>query len=206
MFSFLLVPNGSQRLMTSAPVACCINEVLPEEVFGVIFEEHAKLEWRAPIIDGRVCRQWRQTILCSPHARAHLQIRQGCKPTPSNLRQWLDRSGLVPLYIWLTEQIQGAEEVLDPHCKRLKSIESSGGFISFLEKRSFPILQSLTIRAKYSIVPLICWSACCTMPELHSLRASYISVDALPMNIFPALRVLFFFFWLGERGEMCHAP
>ena len=190
---FVLAPDGPRRqsrTMTSPPVARCINEVLPEEVFGVIFEEHAKLEWRAPIFDGQVCRQWRQTILCSPRAWAHLEIRQNCKPAPSNLRQWLGRSGSVPLYIWLMEQIQGAEEVLDPHCKRIKSIALSGDFLSFLQNRSFPILQSLTIRTGYSSVPLIFWSACCTMPELRSLRASYIPMDALPSTIFPALRVL----------------
>ena len=176
--------------MTSAPVARCINEVLPEEVFGVIFEEHAKLEWRAALIDGQVCRQWRQTILHSPRAWAHLKIGRDFISAPSQLRQWLDRSGLVPIQIQLMEWIWGAEKVLDPHCKRIESIESSDGFLSFLRNRSFPILQSLTIRAEYRDFSLIHWSASCTMPDLRSFRASYISVDALPSNIFPALRAL----------------
>ena len=177
--------------MTLAPVARCINEVLPEEVFGVIFEEHAKLEWRAPVIDAQVCHQWRQTILHSPRAWAYLEFPRSGKPAPSNLHQWLDRSGSVPLHIRLMEWICGAEEVLDPHCKRIASISLSGSFISFLKNRSFPILQSLTIRAAHRSLPLMNWiSTPCTMPALRSFRASYISLDALPSNIFPALRAL----------------
>ena len=191
VFVFPLAPDGS-RLMTNAPVARCINEVLPEEVFGVIFEEHSKLEWRAPVIDAQVCHQWRQTILHSPRVWTYLEFPRSCKPTPLNLHQWLDRSGSVPFHIQLMDWIRGAEEVLDPHCKRIKSIESSGSSLSFLENRSFPILRSLTIKAGYNNPPVIDWSACCVMPELRSFRAIDISAYALPSNtnIFPALRVL----------------
>ena len=176
--------------MTNAPAARCINEALPEEVFGVVFEEHAKLEWKAPLIDGQVCHQWRQTILHSPRAWAHLQIGQKFTSAPSQLHQWLERSGSVPIQIQLMEWIRAAQKVLDPHCKRIKSIESSGGPLFFLENRSFPILRSLTIKTEYNDPPVIDWSACCTMPELRSLRAISISASALPSNIFPALRVL----------------
>ena len=176
--------------MTSAPVGRCINEILPEEVFGVIFEEHAKLEWRAPVIDGRVCHQWRQTILRSPRAWAYLKILRCCKPTPSQLRQWLGRSGSVPLHVQLMEWILGTEEILDPHCKRIKSMALHGVFLAFLNNRVFPILHSLTIKAWYRNPRVIHWDACIAMPELRSLRASNISVGDLPLNIFPPLRVL----------------
>ena len=176
--------------MTSAPVARCINKVLPEEVFGVIFEEHAKLEWRAPVIDAQVCHQWRQTIFRSPRAWAYLEFPQSCKPSPLNLHQWLDRSGSVPLHIQLMEWIRGAEEVLGQHSKRIKSVALRSYHHDFLKNRSFPILQSLTIKAEYKDPRVVDWSVCCTMPELRSLRASYISVGALPSNIFPALRAL----------------
>ena len=184
-------PDGSQRLrkpMTSAPVVRCINDALPEELFGVIFEEHAKLEWRAPVIDGQVCRQWRQTILRSPRAWSHLKTVQNFASAPLKLHQWLDRSGSVPLHLQLTEWIQGAEEALDPHCKRMKSITLYGGFLPFLNNQSFPILQSLIIRYRWRTVFL--WSTRCAMTKLRSRRARNISVDTLPSNIFPALRVL----------------
>ena len=124
----------TKQYMTSAPIAPCINEALPEEVFGVIFEEHAKLEWRAPLIDGQVCRQWRQTILRSPRAWAHLKIGKKTISTPSKVHQWLDRSGSVPLYIRAIDWTLGAEEVLDQHCKRIESISLYSDRLTSLEK------------------------------------------------------------------------
>ena len=186
----LACSRRQSRTMTSAPVARCINEALPEEVFAVIFEEHAKMEWGAPVIDGRVCRQWRQTILHSPRAWAYLQIRYSCISAHSTLQQWLDRSVSVPLHILLKDWIRGAEEALNEHCKRIKSISLYGDYLAYLGHQSFPILQSLTIKAKYTDRRVFRWNACRVMPELHSLRATNISVDALPSNVFPALRVL----------------
>ena len=184
-----LLPT-TKRNMTSASVAPCINEALPDEVFGVIFEEHAKLEWRAPLIDGQVCRQWRQTILRSPRAWAHLKIGQKTISTPSKVHQWLDRSGSVPLHIRAIDWTLGAEEVLDQHCKRIESISLYSDRLTSLEKWSFPILQSLTLRAWDLNPPVIRWSAYRTMPRLRSLCAGCISMDGLPSNIFPLLGIL----------------
>lgn len=50
-----------------------INEILPIEILGIIFEELAKLEWNAPTMDGRVCRLWRQSTLSAPRAWAYLE-------------------------------------------------------------------------------------------------------------------------------------
>ena len=175
-------------------MAHCINEALPEEVFGVIFEEHAKLEWKAPLTNGQVCHQWRQMILCSPHAWAHLQIDQDFTSAPSKLHQWLDRLGSAPLHIRAFIWTQGVEEVLNQHCKRIQSISLYDHSLPFLENRLFPILQSLTIDPRSIrppvIPPVICWSTYSTMPELRSFRAHHISMGALPSTIFPPLRVL----------------
>jgi len=174
------------RAMTSAPFTPCIHEALPEEVLGVIFEEHAKLEWKAPVIDGQVCRQWQRTILRSPRAWAQLDIAKFSKPPPSKLRQWLDRSGSVPLHIKVTMWIQGVEELLDQHHKRIKSIEIVCYF-RLLEHRSFPILQSLNITGQGSQISVI---RCHAMPELRSLRVYLTLVDSLPWNAVPPLRDL----------------
>ena len=176
--------------MTSAGVARCINEALPEEVFGVIFEEHAKLEWKAPLIDEQVCRQWRQTILCSPRAWAHMEIGYSFRSAPSKLHQWLDRSGSAPLHIQIIDWHQDVEKALDQHCKRIQSIVLRRDHIAFLENRSFPILQSLTIESLNISTPVRRWSASGAMPALRSLQANYISLGALPSNIFPLLRAL----------------
>ena len=177
--------------MTSAPVTPCINDALPEEVFGVIFEEHAKLEWKAPLIDEQVCRQWQQTILRSPRAWAHLNIANKFKTAPSKLHQWLERSGSVPLHIKATNCILGEEEVLDQHHRRIESIEMSyySKALAVFENRSFPILQSFTIIGQRPDT-LVRWSAWHAMPELRSLRASRIYVDTVPSNTFPPLRDL----------------
>ena len=191
-FSFL-APDGNRQLsrtMTGTPVARRINEALPEDVFGVIFEEHAKMDWRAPLIDGQVCRQWRQTILRSPRAWSYLKFVRNFTSAPSQLLQWLDRSGSAPLHIQSINWVQGVEEFLDSHCKRIESLSLYRFRLAFLENRSFPILQSLTIGAWSINAPLIRWSAWSAMPELRYFRASYIWMDALPSNNFPALRVL----------------
>jgi hypothetical protein len=177
--------------MTSAPVKARINEALPEDIFGMIFEEHAKLEWRAPLIDGGVCRQWQQTILRSPRAWVHLDIVEKMMSTRSMLRRWLDRSGAAPLHIKAFERIRGEEEVVDQHHKRIGSMElsSHSKILATFENRSFPILQSINIKG-WDYEYMVPWSAWRAMPELRSLRAGSISLDDLPSNAFPQLRVL----------------
>ena len=176
--------------MTSTPVARSINETLPEEVFGVIFEEHAKLEWRGPVIDGQVCRQWRQTILRSPCVWSHLEIGPIFTSAPPMLQQWLERSGSAPVHIQAMYWSQGAEKVLDSHYERIESLSLYRFPLAFLENRSFPILRSLTIGGWIINDLPICWSAWRAMPELRYFQARCISVDGLPSNIFPPLRVL----------------
>src|SRR5258706_1536112 len=176
--------------MTSMPVTPCINQALPEEVLGVIFEEHAKLEWRAAVIDGLVCREWRRTILRSPRAWAHLEIGEIFKSAPSELRQqWLGRSGTVPLHIQVS--CGWHLETLDQHHKRIEALTLRHNLAHFLlENHSFPILQSLTINDRHIRDPVFRWSTWDAMPALRSLRVSHILVDTLPSKAFPALRVL----------------
>jgi hypothetical protein len=172
--------------MTGAPVTPCINEALPSEVFGVIFEEHAKMDWRAPVIDGQVCRLWRQIILCSPRAWAHLEIGTQLSLTPSKLCQWLDRSGTAPLHLKVFIDTQGIEKVLDQHHKRIKSLTVCEDSCPFLEDRSFPILQSLNL--DHCHTPY--WNNGGGMPALRSLQACYGYSDTLPLNNFSSLRIL----------------
>ena len=57
-----------------------IHEILPTKILDMIFEEHARLEWKAPTVDGRVCRLWRQTSLNTPRVWAHFEIRNDSMP------------------------------------------------------------------------------------------------------------------------------
>jgi hypothetical protein len=171
--------------MTLAHVTPCINGALPAEVLGLIFEEHAKLDWRAPVIDGQVCRLWRQTILRSPRAWAHLEIKEHT-PAPSELREWLDRSGTSPLHIKVIECTPGIEKVLDQHCKRIEFLAVYDDSCSFLENRSFPTLQSLVL----SNCRTPNWFTAGSMSALRSLQARYGHSVPLPSINFPPLRLL----------------
>jgi hypothetical protein len=101
---------------TQGPVTTrTINDILPEEMLGAIFEEHATLGWRAPAIDGRVCRLWRQIILSSPRAWAYLELEidddEHERPSCEELVRWLHRSSAVPLHI----RIRTALRIRDGH-------------------------------------------------------------------------------------------
>ena len=177
--------------MTSAPVTFCINEALPIEIFGVIFEEHAKLEWQAPVKDGRVCRLWRQIILRCPQAWAHLELNSFDQPDPSVLRRWLDRSGAAPLHIRADECTPNVDELLDRHHERIESLIVDCGSYSMFENRSFPILQSLTVDYwNETDIHERLWGA---MPKLLDLRTCFIDIDILPSSTFPPLRTLALF-------------
>ena len=177
--------------MASAPVTLCINETLPIEVLGVIFEEHAKLEWRAPVKDGRVCRLWRQIILRCPQAWAHLDLNRTYEPDPSVLRLWLDRSGAAPLHIRADECTPNVDELLDRHHERIESLIVDCGLYSMFENRSFPILQSFTVDLWYeSWAHESPWGA---MPKLQSLRTCFLDIGVLPSSTIPPLRTLALF-------------
>ena len=174
------------------PVTPCINEALPEEVLAIIFEEHAKLEWRAPVTDALVCQQWRRTIFRSPRVWAHIEIGDEFRSVPSEVRQqWLRRSGTAPLHVWVSSH-WGLEEILDRHHKRIESLTVRHALARvLLEDRSFPILQSLTIYDRVFRNPELRSSTWDAMPALRYLRVGYISVNnILPSTKFPPLRVL----------------
>ena len=166
----------------------CINEALPIEMLGVIFEEHAKLEWQAPVKDGRVCRLWRQIMLHCPRAWAHLELDMIYEPDPSVLRLWLDRSGAAPLHIQADSYTPNIDWLLDRHHERIESLIVDSGPYSMFENRSFPILQSLTVdywnETGTHESP---WGA---MPKLLDLRTCFINIDILPLSTFPPLRTL----------------
>ena len=175
--------------MTSAPVTLCINEALPIEILGLIFEEHAKLEWRAPATDGRVCRLWRQIILGCPRAWAYLELNHRYDDTtPSSLRRWLDRSGTAPLHIRVHDFMPNVDELLDRHHERIESLIMDCGLYSMFENRSFPILQSFTVDDWND--PDTQGSPWGTMPKLLDFRTCFIDIGILSWSTFPPLRTL----------------
>ena len=164
--------------MDRAPLPV-IHEVIPSEVLATIFEEHAKCEWRAPAIDQRVCRFWRQIVLNTPRAWRYLEISH-CEINHPNLRKlqsWLNRSGAVPLHIRVGidnafnsgDNGQAIRDLLNKHRTRIASLRMASGSRYLFEDREFPCLRLLDIAMLYWDSTTIHFRS---FPELRSLRLS----------------------------------
>ena len=135
-------------------VTCPINNILPVEILEMIFEEHVKVEWRAPAIDGRVCRLWRQIVLNTPRAWSHLEIYSCNPPSVGELRLWLHRSGTAPLYIRVDQDFAltgdskkwTSYNILSAYHARIASLRMLVGKLSFFEKRGFPCMRTLDVK------------------------------------------------------------
>ena len=138
-----------------------IHELLPNEIMGVIFEEHAKLEWKAPVIDGQVCRCWREIVLNTPRAWAYIEIHRNYQPSMGELRLWLDRSGTAPLHVDCRSG--KLYDLFSDHHTRIVSLQVMTGSRSFFEGRDFPCMRHLDISRWYPIQ----WGS---MPKLQSLQ------------------------------------
>ena len=169
-----------------------IHEVLSSDILVMIFEEHAKSEWRAPIIDGRVCRIWRQIVLNAPRAWSYLEIRHDRRPSTVELRSWLQRSGAAPLHIRAARDFMMHEffDLLSTHHTRIASLRMSFGSHSFFEGRDFPRLQLLAIESwnsAHSLVSTVPWGL---MPDLRSLHLGHTNFSVVPSNALASLKVL----------------
>ena len=142
-----------------------IHDILPTELLEIIFGEHAKLEWEAPTIDGRVCRLWRQIVLNTPRAWARLEIRNDSVPSMDEVRLRLHRSSTALLHIDIRTGHDASQRLYDlfnDHHARIASLRMQYGSQSFFEGRDFPRMQLLDV-ARWCAVR---WGS---MPELQSL-------------------------------------
>ncbi len=164
-----------------------IHDILPTEILQMIFVEHAILEWKAPTIDGRVCRLWRQIILNTPRAWAYLTIRKYYAPSVGELRLWLHRSSTAPLHIDTREAgrdaCQKLFDLFSGHHTRIASLRMQDGSQSFFEGRDFPCMQLLDVGDWYPIR----WSS---MPKLQSLRLCDNHLRMVPLSELPPLKML----------------
>jgi len=158
-----------------------IHELLPSEMMGVIFEEHAILEWKAPAIDGQVCRCWREIVLNTPRAWAYIKIRDGYQPNMRELRLWLHRSGTAPLHI----DHCGATTygLFSNHHTRIVSLQVGYGSKAFFERRDFLCMQHLSILYWCPFQ----WGS---MPKLQSLRLCDTRRCVVPLSGLPPLKML----------------
>jgi hypothetical protein len=173
-----------------------IHDVLPTEITGVIFEEHAKLEWVAPAIDGRVCRRWRQIVLNAPRAWAYLEICARKRPRIGELHLWLRRSGKAPLHVRVDENFtpnQGINkrtlyDILGHYHTRITSLRMQQGDPSFFERREFPRLRLLDIGNWYLVHLTLSTTRWGSMPELRSLHLGPTEWSVVPLNCLTPLK------------------
>jgi hypothetical protein len=182
------------RLLTKSKMSptrpFVIHELLPNEIMGVIFEEHTKLEWRAPTIDGRVCRLWRQIVLNTPRAWIYLEISDGGPPRTTELAEWLHRSGSAPLYIRIRARYTFDvyldrlpwQDLLYGHCTRIASLRLPANRLLFFDRREFPCLRLLEIYQHDYILFPPCTMRWDSMPELRSLRLAYNAEKSLQLQ------------------------
>jgi hypothetical protein len=178
--------------MLAAPEASSINQVLHSDILGIIFEEHSKLDWRAPAIDGQVCCFWRQTVIGHPRAWSYVEIGDNSHPTASDLRLWLSRSGAAPLYIDIQKDDRDTVMLVDllrDHTIRIKSFRLFLAPFSFFDSQAFPQLEDLNV-ARWSAQSSASSGTFGLMPNLRSLRIGCIDLSSGSWNAFPPLQVL----------------
>ena len=177
-----------------------INNILPVEMLVLIFEEHAKQEWRAPTIDGRVCSLWRQIILNAPRAWAYLEIYGNNRPSIVELRSWLRRSAAAPLHIRVSSDFTFDKHTNTPtlydllceHHARIASLRMGEGKHTFLAGKDFPSMRHLTI---YSWSYEWLGAPSCPyrwglMPKLRSLRLGATDSTVTPLDGVSSLKIL----------------
>jgi len=173
-----------------------INDILPVEILGSIFEEHAKCLWRAPAIHGQVCRFWRQVVLNTPRAWAYLEVYSHNRPSISELRLWLHRSGAALLHIHHDIPLYGhsntysLDDFLGDCHTRITSLQMVNDELFFLERKAFPYLRFLDVRHwndPFSTLPPIQWGP---MPQLRSLRLGPTNFCVAPLDSVAPLKML----------------
>jgi hypothetical protein len=185
--------DAKQKTMSDALQSSPTNEVIPSDVLGIIFEEHGKLEWRAPAIDGQVCRFWRQTVIGHPRAWCYIEIGNRVHPTTSDVQLWLSRSRAAPLYIDFKDHyLDKLAGLLRDHTIRIKSLRMSWAPYS-LARQAFPQLEDLDVRRWSSsdqrMTPGSPWTWG-PMPNLRNLRIYCVNLSTESMNGLPPLQAL----------------
>ena len=167
-----------------------INDILPPETLGSIFEEHARLEWSAPAIDGQVCRLWRQITLGSPRVWTYLEVKNRARPSMGKLRAWLCRSGAAPLHIRVHDDFTFDEHInmttlydlLGGYHTRISSLRMFSGKLSFFDRRAFPCMRHLVVSDwawSGTPSPAFQWGL---MPQLQSLHLGSLDFSITPLE------------------------
>ncbi|KAJ7490855.1 hypothetical protein FB451DRAFT_1221262 [Mycena latifolia] len=178
---------------------------IPQDVLGEIFvaclptAHNALLDPdEAPLLLGRICRQWRNVAYSTPRIWSSLHIPSGTPPlnwemtrsVESKLENavgaWLDRSGACPLSISLTRRSEhhfrtpGSINRVIGASRRLQHLRINGKILDvrpllLTRGEDLPYLRSIIIDTRGSDEPLTFWDG---VPALHAPNLSQISLRA----------------------------
>ena len=132
--------------MTTGSTYSPINEMLPTEILGLVFEQHTLLHWNAPVVDGLVCRLWRQIILHTPGAWSRISVRKvQTGPSVEALRLWLDPAQSSPLHIQFEHESEELQRLVAQYHTSISYFLCSNENLQVFGDRSFPNLRCLHI-------------------------------------------------------------
>ena len=138
------------------------------------------------MIDGRVCRLWRQIVLNTPRAWARLEIRNDSVPSMDEVLLRLHRSNPAPLHIDIHAEENASQRLYDlfsDHHTRVASLRMRHGSQSFFEGRDLPCIRHLDI-VRWRPVR---WGS---MPKLQSLLLGTQYVGMMPLSELSPLKML----------------
>lgn len=170
--------------MTAVSTYSPINEMLPTEILGLVFEEHTLLHWNAPVVDGLVCRLWRQLILHTPGAWSRIAVRKvKVGPSVEALRLWLDRAKSSPLHLQFEHDSEELQRLVAQYHTSISYLLWSCENFKVFDDRSFPNLRCLHITS---------WRQCSpkfgAMERLEHLNLVSMHPDILDIKRIPPLK------------------
>jgi len=129
------------QLAVIAPI-----QKIPLEILGFIIQLHARMEWWAPVIDGRVSRQFRQAVLACPRAWSYPTLEKEKSRRRINkdaAELWMKRAGASPLHVRIDPYDDKLyRPILMRHPEQIVDLKYSGS-ITGLRKYLFPNLRRL---------------------------------------------------------------
>ena len=139
------------------------------------------------MIDGQVCRFWREIVLNAPRIWAYLKIHNDSVPSMGEVRLRLHRSSTAPLHIdTRAAGLSACRELYDifsDHHTRIAFLQTRYSSQSFFEGRDFPCFQLLDVEYWYPIQ----WRS---MPKLQSLRLRGQVLNMVPLSELAPLKLL----------------
>lgn len=181
------------RLAIIAPI-----QKIPLEILGYIIELHARMEWWAPVLYGRVSRKFRHAVLASPRAWSYPTLekeKSRRRMTRVGAELWMERAGASPLHVRIHSYDDTLHRpILMRSPEQIVDLKYSGPIIN-LRKSRLPNLRRLFLswNSDASTNPFLDdVNGECPMPLLDTLGLWYlIRVPFALTRSFPHITTLY---------------